>query len=102
LHACTSTILAFRTTGEHSVVAYLAGPTLDEVEEMVDSCIRADDRVIEVETATILTYGKDLILPYAFESDYIPGVGCAACAISTTKTAISTYAKAKHSSKAAL
>jgi DNA-binding Lrp family transcriptional regulator len=103
LHGCTSTILAFRTTGERSIVAYLAGPTLDEVEEMVDSCIRADDRVIEVETATILTYAKDLILPFAFESEYIPGVGCAACsATATTKSTLPDYVKAKHSSKAAL
>ncbi len=85
LRACQSISLGFRIVSEASIVVYIGGNTLDEVEEIIDTCIRADERVKYVETIPVISYLKDLVLPFNFECDFVPGVGCAGCAACTTK-----------------
>jgi DNA-binding Lrp family transcriptional regulator len=85
LRACPTISLGFRIVSEASLVVYIGGNTLDEVEEIIDTCIRADERVKYVETIPVITYLKDLVLPFNFECDFVPGVGCAGCAACTSK-----------------
>jgi DNA-binding Lrp family transcriptional regulator len=85
LRACSTISVGFRIVSEASIVAYIGGNTLDEVEEIIDTCIRADDRVKYVETMPIITYLKDLVLPFNFECDFVSGVGCAGCTACTGK-----------------
>jgi DNA-binding Lrp family transcriptional regulator len=85
LRACPTISLGFRIVSEASIVAYIGGNSLDEVEEIIDTCIRADDRVKSVETIPVISYLKDLVLPYNFECDFTPGVGCAGCTACNTK-----------------
>jgi DNA-binding Lrp family transcriptional regulator len=79
LRACQTISLGFRIVSESSLVVYIGGNSLDEVEEVIDTCIRADERVKSVETIPVITYLKDLVLPFNFECDFVPGVGCAGC-----------------------
>ncbi len=85
LRGCPTISLGFRVVGDASLVAYIAGNSIDEVEDIIDTCIRADDRVKYVETIPVITYLKDLVLPFNFERDFVAGVGCAGCSACTTK-----------------
>jgi DNA-binding Lrp family transcriptional regulator len=85
LRACPTLSIGFRIVSEASIVAYIGGNSLDEVEDIIDTCIRADDRVKFVETMPIISYLKDLVLPFNFECDFVPGVGCAGCTACTGK-----------------
>jgi DNA-binding Lrp family transcriptional regulator len=85
LRACPTISLGFRIVSEASIVAYIGGNSLDEVEDVIDTCIRADDRVKYVETTPIISYLKNLVLPFNFECDFAPGIGCAGCSAFTTK-----------------
>ncbi|MEX2684914.1 MAG: Lrp/AsnC family transcriptional regulator [Candidatus Sigynarchaeota archaeon] len=83
LRACPTISLGFRIVSNASIVAYIGGNSLDEVEEIIDACIRADERVKYVETIPVISYLKDLVLPFNFECDFTPGVGCAGCTACT-------------------
>nr|MDO8087245.1 Lrp/AsnC family transcriptional regulator [Candidatus Sigynarchaeum springense] len=85
LRACPIVSLGFRIVSDASIVAYIGGNSLDEVEEIVDTCIRADERVKSVETVPVISYLKDLVLPFNFECDFTPGIGCAGCAACNNK-----------------
>ena len=45
----------------------------------------ADERVKYVETIPVITYLKDLVLPFNFDCDFVTGVGCAGCAACASK-----------------
>ncbi|MBN2152769.1 MAG: Lrp/AsnC family transcriptional regulator [Candidatus Lokiarchaeota archaeon] len=85
LRACPNISLGFHVVSETSIVAYIGGNSLDEVEEVIDTCIRADDRVKYVETIPVISYLKDLVLPLNFEGDFTPGLGCAGCSACTAR-----------------
>jgi DNA-binding Lrp family transcriptional regulator len=85
LRACPTISLGFRIVSEASVVAYIGGNSIDEVEDIIDTCIRADERVKYVETIPVISYLKDLVLPFNFDCDFVKGVGCAGCAACATK-----------------
>jgi DNA-binding Lrp family transcriptional regulator len=85
LRACPTISLGFRIVSEASLVAYIGGNSIDEIEDIIDTCIRADDRVKYVETIPVITYLKDLVLPFNFDCDFVTGVGCAGCAACSSK-----------------
>jgi DNA-binding Lrp family transcriptional regulator len=85
LRECPTISLGFRIVSEASIVAYIGGNSLDEVEEIIDTCIRADERVKYVETIPVISYLKDLVIPFNFEADFTAGVGCAGCTSCATK-----------------
>lgn len=77
--ACPFTLTGFRTTGDASLVVYIAGHSLELIDEIIDFCIRSDDHVKEIETQIVLKYMHDLVLPYNFDCEFIDGVGCLDC-----------------------
>jgi len=85
LSTCPAISLGFRIVSEASIVAYIGGNSIDEIEEIIDLCIRADDRVKFVETIPVISFLKDIVLPFNFECDFSPDVGCAGCSSCTTK-----------------
>lgn len=87
LRACQAISLGFRIVSEASIVAYIGGNSLDEIESLIDTCIRADDRVKYVETMPVIMHLKDMTLPFNFECDFVPGVGCAGCTACAGKIA---------------
>ncbi|MHA1793401.1 MAG: Lrp/AsnC family transcriptional regulator [Promethearchaeota archaeon] len=76
---CPFIITGFRTTGTSSLIVYVAGHSLEKVDEIIDFCIRSDENVKEIETAIILKYLRDLILPYNFDCDFLEDIGCVEC-----------------------
>jgi DNA-binding Lrp family transcriptional regulator len=80
LGACETIALGFRVVNENSIVVYIGGNSLDEIEQVIDTCIRSDDRVKDVETLPVIKFLKDLVLPYNFECDFVSGIGCSGCA----------------------
>jgi DNA-binding Lrp family transcriptional regulator len=85
LRTCPTISLGFRIVSEASIVAYIGGNSIDEIEDIIDLCIRSDDRVKFVETIPVISYLKDIVLPFNFECDFSPDVGCAGCTACTTK-----------------
>jgi DNA-binding Lrp family transcriptional regulator len=88
LRACNMISLGFRIVSEASLIVFIGGKSLDDIETIIDACLRADDRVRSVETIPIISYLKDLILPFNFECDFIEGVGCPGCTYCTPRVAI--------------
>nr|MDO8109390.1 Lrp/AsnC family transcriptional regulator [Candidatus Sigynarchaeota archaeon] len=80
LRACESIALGFRVVNENSIMVYIGGNSLDEIERVIDTCIRSDDHVKDVETLPVIKFLKDLVLPYNFECDFVEGIGCSGCA----------------------
>jgi DNA-binding Lrp family transcriptional regulator len=85
LAACPTISLGFRIVSEASIIVYIGGTSIDEIEEIIDTCIRGDNRVKYVETIPVISFLKDLVLPFNFECDFAPGVGCAGCSACTSK-----------------
>jgi DNA-binding Lrp family transcriptional regulator len=85
LSECPTISLGFRIVSEASIIAYIGGNSLDEIEEIIDTCIRGDDRVRSVETIPVISYLKEIVLPFNFECEFTPGVGCAGCSSCVTK-----------------
>jgi len=88
LQACSMISLGFRIVSESSLIVFIGGKNLDDIEAIIDECLRADDRVRSVETIPIISYLKDLIVPFNFECDFIEGVGCPGCTYSTPRVTI--------------
>ncbi|MHA1681881.1 MAG: Lrp/AsnC family transcriptional regulator [Promethearchaeota archaeon] len=76
---CPFIITGFRTTGDMSLVVYVAGHSLEKIDDVIDFCIRSDENVKEIETAIILKYMKDLVLRYNFDCEFLEDVGCLEC-----------------------
>jgi DNA-binding Lrp family transcriptional regulator len=79
LGSCESISLGFRVVNENSIMVYIAGSSLDEIEVVIDTCIRSDDHVRDVETLPVIKFLKDLVLSYNFECDFVEGIGCSGC-----------------------
>ena len=79
MQKCPFIITGFRATGGTSLIVYIAGHSLEKIDDIIDFCIRNDENVKEIETAIILKYMKDLVLPYNFDCEYIEDVGCLDC-----------------------
>ncbi|HME54557.1 MAG TPA: Lrp/AsnC family transcriptional regulator [Candidatus Lokiarchaeia archaeon] len=85
LRSCPIIVLGFRVVNENPLVIYIGGNSLEEIEEIVDTCIRSDENVKDVETVPVIKYLHDLILPYNFECDFVNGIGCSGCSFCSTK-----------------
>lgn len=85
LRSCPIIVLGFRVVNENPIVIYIGGNSLEEIEEIVDTCIRSDENVKDVETVPVIKYLHDLILPYNFECDFVNGIGCSGCSFCNTK-----------------
>jgi DNA-binding Lrp family transcriptional regulator len=79
MRQCPFVITGFRTTGDTSLIVYIAGHALEKIDDIIDFCIRSDENVKEIETAIILKYMKDLILPYNFDNEFLEDIGCSEC-----------------------
>ncbi|MHA1681241.1 MAG: Lrp/AsnC family transcriptional regulator [Promethearchaeota archaeon] len=71
LDACDSVLFGFRTLGDKSLVVYVASYSMDEIDAFVDSCLRADKDIKNVDLSIIITYMKDLVLPFAFKESCV-------------------------------
>lgn len=76
---CLNVSLGFHIVSESSIVLYIAGNSMNEIEEMVDTCIRTDPKVKWAETIPVISIMKDLVLQFNFECEFTAGVGCAGC-----------------------
>ncbi len=79
MEMCPFVITGFRTTGDTSVVVYIAGHSLEKIDDIIDFCIRSDENVKEIETSILLKYMKDLVLPYNFDCEFMEDIGCLEC-----------------------
>ncbi|MBD3187512.1 AsnC family transcriptional regulator [Candidatus Bathyarchaeota archaeon] len=80
LNQCPFIINGFRTSGgEHSLVVYVSGHSLEKIDDIIDYCIRSDENVRDIRTKIILKISKDLILPYNFGHDFMEDIGCFEC-----------------------
>ncbi len=79
MRKCPFIITGFRSTGDTSLVVYIAGHSLEKIDDIIDFCVRSDENVKEIETAIILKYMKDLVLPYNFDCEFIEDIGCLEC-----------------------
>jgi DNA-binding Lrp family transcriptional regulator len=85
LRSCPIAILGFRVVNESPFIIYIGGTSLEEIEEIVDTCIRSDENVKDVETVPVIRYLHDLILPFNFECDFVTGIGCSGCSFCSAK-----------------
>ncbi|MBN2150250.1 MAG: Lrp/AsnC family transcriptional regulator [Candidatus Lokiarchaeota archaeon] len=76
---CPFIITGFHSTGDASLVVYIAGYSLEKIDEIIDFCVRSDENVKEIETAIILKYMKDLVLPYNFDCESLEDTDCLEC-----------------------
>ncbi|HME54269.1 MAG TPA: Lrp/AsnC family transcriptional regulator [Candidatus Lokiarchaeia archaeon] len=76
---CPFIITGFRSTGDTSLIVYIAGHSLEKIDDIIDYCVRSDENVKEIETAIILKYMKDLVLPYNFDAEFLEDIGCVDC-----------------------
>lgn len=79
MQLCPFIITGFRTTGDKSLIVYVAGHSLEKIDDIIDFCIRSDENVKEIETAIILKYMRKLILRYNFDCEFLEDVGCLEC-----------------------
>ena len=79
LRHCPHAIAAFRVTGEKSIVALFAGHSIQLLQDLINGCLRRDEDVVCLETNMLVTMERDLILPYAFETEEYKYSGCPAC-----------------------
>ncbi|MBN2151274.1 MAG: Lrp/AsnC family transcriptional regulator [Candidatus Lokiarchaeota archaeon] len=79
MRQCPFIITGFRSTGDTSLVVYIAGHSLEKIDDIIDFCVRSDENVKEIETAIILKYMKDLVLPYNFDCEFLEDIGCLEC-----------------------
>jgi DNA-binding Lrp family transcriptional regulator len=79
MRKCPFIITGFRSTGDMSLVVYIAGHSLEKIDDIIDFCVRSDENVKEIETAIILKYMKDLVLPYTFDCEFLEDIGCLEC-----------------------
>jgi DNA-binding Lrp family transcriptional regulator len=85
LRSCPITVLGFRVVNENPIVVYIGGNSLEEIEEVVDTCIRSDENVKDVETVPVIRYLHDMVLPFNFECDFVNGYGCSGCSFCSSK-----------------
>jgi len=76
---CPFIITGFRSTGDTSLIVYIAGHSLEKIDDIIDFCVRSDENVKEIETAIILKYMKNLVLPYNFDCEFLEDIGCLEC-----------------------
>ncbi len=79
LKQCPNIIAGFKVTGGKSIVVFIAGHSLEKINGLIDSCIRKDPDICEVETTNIIHEERDLILPYDFEFEPFKYDGCVGC-----------------------
>nr|MDO8085315.1 Lrp/AsnC family transcriptional regulator [Candidatus Sigynarchaeum springense] len=79
MRKCPFIITGFRSTGDTSLVVYIAGHSLEKIDDIIDFYLRSDENVKEIETAIVLKYMKDLILPYNFDCEFLEDIGCLEC-----------------------
>ena len=79
MRSCSIVVIGFRVVNESPFVMYIGGNSMEEIEEIVDTCIRSDENVKDVETVPVIKYLHDIILPYNFECDFVNGIGCSGC-----------------------
>lgn len=80
LGSCDSFNLGFRVVNENSIIVFIAGSSLDEIEVVIDTCIRSDERVKSVETLPVIKFLRSIVLSFNFECDFVEGIGCSGCA----------------------
>lgn len=85
LHLCSIVVLGFRVVNESPFIIYIGGNSMEEIEEIVDTCIRSDENVKDVETVPVIKYLRDIILPYNFECDFVNGIGCSGCSFCSSR-----------------
>ena len=101
LNSCNMVLASFRGTGDKSLVAFVAGPSVIEINNFLDNCFRREDVIDEMETSLVIKVMKDLILPYNFQVEFNEESGCAGCryspaiAESDIQEVISQYALAR-------
>jgi DNA-binding Lrp family transcriptional regulator len=94
---CPFIITGFRSTGDTSLIVYIAGHSLEKIDDIIDYCVRSDENVKEIETAIILKFMKDLVLPYNFDCEFLEDIGCLECkhcSSAFTKKGLATTTKA--------
>jgi DNA-binding Lrp family transcriptional regulator len=85
LRSCSIVVFGFRIVNENPFIIYIGGNSMEEIEEIVDTCIRSDENVKDVETVPIIKYLRGIILPYNFECDFVNGIGCSGCSFCSSK-----------------
>jgi DNA-binding Lrp family transcriptional regulator len=79
LRNCPDILAGFKVTGGKSIVAYIAGHSIEKLNSLIDTCIRKDPDICEVETTNIIREERDFILPYDFEFEPFKYDGCMGC-----------------------
>jgi len=76
---CSHVLAGFRVTGEKSIVALLAGHSIQQLQGLINGCFRRDEDVQSLESNILVTMEHDLILPYAFDVEEYKYAGCPTC-----------------------
>jgi DNA-binding Lrp family transcriptional regulator len=79
LGTCPFVVTGFKAIGERSLIAYIAGSSWKEIDDVLDTCFRSDPDIIDIETMIVIRYENNLVLPFPFDQEYIPGTGCVNC-----------------------
>jgi DNA-binding Lrp family transcriptional regulator len=85
LRSCSIAVFGFRVVNENPFVIYIGGNSMEEIEEIVDTCIRSDENVKDVETVPVIKYLHDLVMPFNFECDFVNGIGCSGCSFCSSR-----------------
>lgn len=79
IRACKVFSTGFINDKMDTIITYVAGKTFEEIDSIIDHCIRADPAVETVETTPVLDTMYDLVFNYDFEHEYSEVHGCSEC-----------------------
>ncbi len=71
LSRCSAVPLGYRVQNSASIIAFFAGPTMEQIIDLIDNCFQHNEHVLGIETYPIIDYARDLILPCAVSVDKI-------------------------------
>ena len=76
---CPFIVTGYKAAGDTSLIVYVAGHSLEKIDDIIDYCIRTDENVKDVDTKIILKLNGDFVMPYDFQHEHVEDVPCKDC-----------------------
>ncbi len=88
LSLCSAVPLGYHVQNNASIIAFFAGPSIEQIIVIIDECFQNDEHVLGIETHPIVDYARDLILGYSFDEAGNPEKKCRRCCVPCTQDSL--------------